>query len=118
MNQPPETNDCLVKFLRQNRPEIPPASPDLEAQILGAISREQAQARGRKSRRVFWLISSSIAASAALTFWGIKPWINSPMPAGELAQMEAFMEYTWNGLLEDEMLDPATDWLFVHEENP
>ncbi len=119
MNQPLEKNNCLVDFLRQYRPEIPPASPNLEEYILAVIAHEQAiQVTRRKSRRVLWLTVSSVAATLALTLWGIKPWISSPTPSQELAQIEAFMEYTWNGLLEDEMLDPSTDWLFPGEENP
>lgn len=116
MNQPPEKPDCLVDFLRQHRPDIPPASPQLEQRILATVAGDHSTAR-RYSPRTLWLIVPSIAASLSLTFWGIKPGLFSPTPARELVQMEAFMEYTWNGLLQDEMLEPSTDWLFIEEEN-
>ncbi|WP_254568400.1 hypothetical protein [Oscillatoria sp. HE19RPO] len=116
MNQPPEKTDCLVDFLRQHRPDIPPASPQLEARILASIAGDRARTR-RYSPRLLWLIVPSIAASLSLAFWGIKPGIFSPEPVSDLAQIEAFMEYTWNGLLHDEMLESSNDWLLVEEEN-
>lgn len=116
MNQPPEKPDCLVDFLRQHRPDIPPASPQLEQRILATVAGDRSTAR-RYSPRTLWLIVPSIAASLSLTFWGIKPWIFSPFPARDLAQIEAFMESAWNGLLQDEMLESSEEWLFVEEEN-
>ncbi|AFY82959.1 hypothetical protein [Oscillatoria acuminata] len=116
MNQPPEKPDHLVDFLRQHRPDIPPASPQLEARILAAVAGDRSKAR-RYSSRILWLIVPSIAASLSLAFWGIKPGLFSPTPASNSAQLEAFMEYTWNGLLQDEMLDPSNDLIFGEEEN-
>ncbi|MGL5196527.1 MAG: hypothetical protein ACRC8Y_23295 [Chroococcales cyanobacterium] len=116
MNQPPEKPDCLVDFLRQHRPDIPPASPQLEARILAVVAGDRSRAR-RYSPRILWLIVPSIAASLSLAFWGIKPGMFSPYPASNLAQIEAFMEYTWNGILPDEMLDPYNEWLLGEEEN-
>lgn len=116
MNQPPEKPDCLVDFLRQHRPDIPPASPQLEQRILATVAGDRSTAR-RYSPRTLWLIVPSIAASLSLTFLGIKPWIFSPSPARDLAQIEAFMESAWNGLLQDEMLESSEEWLFVEEEN-
>ena len=114
MNQPPEKPDCLVNFLRQHRPDIPPASPQLEERILTAVAGDRSRTR-RYSTRILWLIVPSIAASLSLAFWGIKPGLFSPIPASDSAQIEAFMEYTWNGLLQDEILDSSTDWLFEEE---
>ncbi len=116
MNQPPEKTDCLVDFLRQHRPDIPPASAQLEARILAEVAGDRAKTR-RYSPRLLWLIVPSIAASLSLAFWGMKPGIFSPAPASDSAQIEAFMEYTWNGLLDDEMIEPSPDWLLVEEEN-
>jgi hypothetical protein len=116
MNQPPEKPDCLVDFLRQHRPDIPPAAPQLEARILAAVAGDRARAR-RYSPRLLWLIVPSIAASLSIAFSGMKMGIFSPSPASDSAQIEAFMEYTWNGLLQDEMLEPSNDWLLVEEQN-
>lgn len=118
MNQPPEKPDCLVNFLRQHRPDIPPASPQLEEQILASIAGDRSRAR-RYSPRILWLVIPSIAASLSFAFLGMKTWIfsPSPSPAMDLVQIESFMEYTWNGLLQDEMLDPSHDWLFIEEES-
>lgn len=116
MNQPPEKPDYLVDFLRQHRPDIPPASPQLEARILAAVAGDRSRKK-RYSLRILWLIVPSIAASLSLAFWGIKPGLFSPTPARDLSEIELFMEYTWNGLLQDEMLDPANDLIFGEEEN-
>ena len=116
MNQPPEKTDGLVNFLRQHRPDFPPASPQLEERILTTVAGDRSKAR-RYSPRILWLIVPSIAASLSLTFWGVKAGFFSPAPARDLAQIEAFMEYTWNGILPDEMLDPSNDWLFGEEES-
>ncbi len=118
MNQPPEKPDCLVNFLRQHRPDIPPASPQLEEQIIASIAGDRSRAR-RYSPRILWLVIPSIAASLSFAFLGMKTWIfsPSPSPAMDLVQIESFMEYTWNGLLQDEMLDPSHDWLFIEEES-
>jgi hypothetical protein len=116
MNQPPEKPDCLVKFLRQHRPDIPPASPQLEEQIIASIAGDRSRAM-RYSPRILWLIIPSIAASLSFAVWGMKTWILSPSPPMDLVQIESFMEYTWNGILPDEMLDPTHDWLLVEEES-
>ncbi len=118
MNQHPEKPDCLVDFLHQYRPEIPPASPQLEERILAAVAGDHARATRRKSHRLLWLIFPSIAGSFALAFFGMKPWQPSSSSAPELAQIEAFMEYTWNGVLEDKMLDSSPNWLLPEEGNP
>ncbi|MCT7969368.1 hypothetical protein NG799_23920 [Laspinema sp. D1] len=116
MNQHPEKPDCLVDFLRQHRPDIPPASPQLEERILAAVAGDRPRVRGY-SLRLLWLVVPSIAASLSLAFWGIKPGLFSPTPASNSAQIEAFMEYTWNGLLQDEMLNPSHDLIFIEEES-
>jgi len=116
MNQPPEKPDCLVDFLRQYRPDIPPVSPQLEERILATVAGDRSRAR-RYSPRVLWLIVPSIVASLSLAFWGIKTVLFAPSPASDLAQVEAFMESTWNGILPVEMLESSNDWLFVEEEN-
>lgn len=105
MNQHPEKPDCLVDFLRQYRPDIPPASPQLEERILTAVAGDRPKTR-RYSPRILWLLVPSIAATLSLAVWGLKPGWLFPTTASDSAQIEAFMEYTWNGLLQDEMLDP------------
>lgn len=116
MNQPPEKTDGLVKFLRQHRPNSPPAAPQLEERILARVAGDRARTR-RYSPRLLWLIVPSIIASLSLAFSGMKTGIFSPDPASNSAQIEAFMEQAWNGLLQDEMLEPSPDWPLVEEEN-
>ncbi|MCT7970746.1 hypothetical protein [Laspinema olomoucense] len=115
MNQPPENPDNLVHFLRQYRPDIPPASPHLEERILASVADDRPKVK-RYSTRILWLIVPSLAAGLYLVFWGIKQGRVFPTPATESAQIEAFMEYTWNGILQDEMLDPSNDLIFVEEQ--
>ncbi len=117
MNQPPEKTDSLVDFLRQYRPDIPPPSAQLEERILATLMSDRPKS-GRYSPRILGLIVTAIAATASLAFWGLKTRLFFPNSATESAQIEAFMEYTWNGLLQDEMLDPSTDFIFVEEESP
>ncbi|MEG4809040.1 hypothetical protein QUA82_16110 [Microcoleus sp. F8-D3] len=126
----------LVNFLKQHRPNIPEAAPDLQLKILAAIESSQASVfpeANRKKTRLSassksdnlkissvskWALSSAIAASM-LVFWsGYRPFHTAQLPDKETAQLEAFLVTNWEGVLHDSpqesMTDRSqTDWLTV-----
>ncbi len=98
---PPE--DQLTTFLRQYRPEPPPASEDLEDRILAAVAvspppRQQIQPI---HARLLW-IPAAIMAGVAL-IWAGGQWLAPPrtLTASEIEELESFLETTWSGVLED-----------------
>ncbi|MBF2029350.1 MAG: hypothetical protein IGS48_21745 [Oscillatoriales cyanobacterium C42_A2020_001] len=125
MNSFPEDDHHLTNFLQQNCPTVPPAAADLENRILAVIddtpqaiglSEPLIAQRSRPSRRVAWLLPSAIAAGFVATIVGYQAWIPRQQPTdAELAELETFIESTWQGNLaeqppsETEELLPLTD---------
>lgn len=76
MSNLPNDDQRLVDFLRQNRPEIPPSSPDLEEKLFCAIASSPPPQLHHDSRnnisryRQLWLVPPAIAASVALVWAG------------------------------------------------
>lgn len=76
MTKLPNDDQNLVDFLRQNRPEIPPANPELEERIFQAIASSPLPQLQNNSpnrffrRRQLWLVPPAIAASLALVWAG------------------------------------------------
>ncbi|MEG4233808.1 hypothetical protein QUA40_17095 [Microcoleus sp. Pol11C3] len=134
----PRSDQELVNFLKQHRPNIPEAAPDLELKILAAIESNQASLVNephRKKTRLSvsaksdyrlkissvskWAVSSAIAAGL-LVLWsaGYRPFETAQLPDKETAQLEAFLVTNWEGVLHDSpqesMTDRSqTDWLTV-----
>ncbi len=131
----PSSDQELVNFLKQHRPSLPEAAPDLELKILAAIESNQASLVNethREKTRVTtspksndrlkissvskWAVSSAIAAGL-LVFWsGYRPLETAQLPDEETAKLEAFLVTNWEGVLHDSpqenMIDrPQTDWL-------
>ena len=131
----PSSDQELVNFLKQHRPNIPEAAPDLELKILAAIESNHASLVNeshREKTRVTgspksndrlkissvskWAVSSAITASL-LVFWsGYRPFQTAQLPDKETAQLEAFLVTNWEGVLHDSpqesMTDRSqTDWL-------
>ena len=121
----------LVNFLKQYRPNVPEAAPDFEQELLAAIDRNDAAARDlnylgqpltRSSKRSGivcfpkWAFPSAIAAGL-LVFWsGYRVLVPAQFHADEAAHLEAFLVNNWEGVLNDyrgeNSLDrPQTDWL-------
>ncbi|MEG4108258.1 hypothetical protein [Microcoleus sp. S13_C5] len=127
MNNPSSDQD-LVNFLKQHRPNIPQPVPDLEQKILAAIESNQASVfheTHRKKTRLSasdksddrlkisslskWAVSSAIAASL-LVFWsGYRPFQTAQLPDKETAQLEAFLVTNWEGVLQDSPPESMTD---------
>ena len=128
----PSSDQKLVNFLKQHRPNIPEAAPDLEKKILAAIERNEAGERklnylgdpqftrsSKRSRIVGfrkWVFPSAIAAGL-LVFWsGYRAFETAQLPDNETAKLEAFLVTNWEGVLHDSseknMTDRSqTDWL-------
>jgi hypothetical protein len=128
----PSSDQELVNFLKQHRPNIPEAAPDLEKKILAAIERNEAGERklnylgdpqftrsSKRSRIVGfrkWVFPSAIAAGL-LVFWsGYRAFETAQLPDNETAKLEAFLVTNWEGVLHDSseknMTDRSqTDWL-------
>ena len=76
MSNLPNDDQRLVDFLRQNRPEIPPSSPELEDKLFQAITSSPPphlhhHSPTHSSRyRQLWLVPPAIAASLALVWAG------------------------------------------------
>ncbi|MEG4493224.1 hypothetical protein [Microcoleus sp. D3_18_C4] len=133
----PSSDQELVNFLKQHRPNLPEAAPDLERKVLAAMESNQASVfhenQRQKARliasvksdnrlKIFsvskWALSSAIAASL-LVFWsGYRPFHTAQLPEEETAKLEAFLVTNWEGVLHDStqesMTDRSqTDWLNV-----
>lgn len=98
----PKDDKDLVNFLRQNHPQVPSASLDLEQQILQNIAKLHPISRPTqipRHRQVVWLVPSMIAASlvaAIVGYRALMPTQETTSPA-ELAKLERFMENNWHG---------------------
>ena len=105
----------LVSFLKQNRPNVPDASPDFEQRVLAAIDRNDAIeqkslgdsrsiAFSNKSKTVGfpkWAFPSAIAASLLVLASGYRILITTQFQADEAAHLEAFLVNNWEGALND-----------------
>lgn len=111
-------DDCtLVQFLRQHRPTVPPAAIDLEDRVMAALATTDWETDGvpsrvtpiapalgihlwrRPSRQ--WLLAGTVLAVSVLAAWsGQRLWrlAQAPSPA-EVAEIEQFMEQSWQGTL-------------------
>ena len=126
MNQFSNDDKHLVNFLRQHRPEVPPAATDLEKQILqnietldlrhlrvvDATSRQRSLRTPEERRRPLWLIPSAVAASLVAAVVGYQALIPPPANPAELAKLGRFMESNWQGAIST---SPDGDSLAVTE---
>ena len=121
----------LVNFLKQNRPNIPEAAPDLELKLLAAIERnEEAETKQNYRKKVSLIVSKNRLIIPGFPQWAFPPAIAAMLivfvsgyrlliPAfqpDERAQLEAFLVNNWEDVLHDsrgENMDdrPQTDWL-------
>ena len=118
MNSFPEDDHSLTDFLRQNRPSVPPAAANLEEQLLAAVEiTPQEVAIAEPPRRVSqrrlmgWFVPSAIAAGLVATVISYRSVIPSPPNEAELAELQAFIESTWDGTV-NEVPNPTVEELY------
>jgi hypothetical protein len=103
----------LQAFLQQHRPAVPPPAPGLEAKILAEIApkRRSSQPRSSQPRSVVWLVPPAIAAGLVATLLSYRSLTPTQPTATELANLEAFLETSWRGSIndrpEDALLPPS-----------
>jgi hypothetical protein len=109
----PQEEENLVSFLRQHRPEVPTADPDLENQILQQV-KSLTRIPERKKRR-FWL-PALISTGFLATLAGYLILVPRQPSAVELANVEDFIESSWQGAIDQDtggeswsVLDNLTD---------
>ncbi len=66
MNQLPEDDEKLIRFLQQYRPLPPPLSPNLEKQSIRSIIIQKQQ--NQQKSLFFWFISSAIVTAISV-YW-------------------------------------------------
>lgn len=97
---------ALIQFLRQHRPPVPTASSDLEDRIVAALDAPLISTplstpltstdRPERSRRLRWLLPTTLAASLAAGVCSYQVLRTSPAPDSEVAKLEAFIDSTWS----------------------
>lgn len=119
MTKLPNDDQRLVDFLRQHRADPTPPAPDLEEQLMQAIASNPASGTAKVSyirqadkhrHRRWWVAPPAIAAGLLIAIAGSRLH-QSPKPQVELASLEAFMENSWDGVVNKEAVDQDTEWL-------
>ncbi|MGL5065985.1 MAG: hypothetical protein ACRC62_38945 [Microcoleus sp.] len=125
------SDEKLVDFLQQYRPDIPEAAPDLEQKLLAALETNQVDRpqvdnckllfdrRDRGSRIASipkWAFPPAIVASLLVSWSSYRLLIPAPIHADEAARLEAFLINNWEGVAHcpsEEIAGdrPTTDWL-------
>jgi hypothetical protein len=120
----------LVNFLKQYRPNIPEFAPDLELKVLATIERneeaEKQQDYRKKVRSIVsnnrsiisgfpqWAFPPAIAATL-IVFWSGYRLLPAQFQPDEGAHLEVFLVNNWEDVLQDSSGDnmsdsPQTDW--------
>ncbi len=110
------SDEKLVSFLKQYRPNFPEAAPDFEQKLLAAIDRNEAAAiklnnreepqftgSNKKSESLGfgkWVFPSAIAAGLLVFGSGYRVLVTA-QKADEAAHLEAFLVNNWEGVLND-----------------
>lgn len=116
MNQPNDPDRRLVQFLRKYAPDVPPPSPELEDRTIDALDdRPGPIPVNRAKLRPLWLVPVGIAAGLVMTWNGTRSPVPSQPSTEELAQLETYMETTWDGVLGETSLTESSDWFFPEE---
>jgi hypothetical protein len=105
MSQFPHDDHELVAFLKQHRPQAPPANPALESRLMDAIDALPRQdnlvplrrSQPRSRRSLVWFVPPTLAASLVATVIGYRILVPAKPSAAELANLQAFIESNWQG---------------------
>ncbi|MEH1923716.1 hypothetical protein [Nostoc sp.] len=110
MTQPPNDDRELINFLYQHCPDVPPASPDLEQQILQQVKAWPQAPLRHYSRPRFVL--PALAAGLVVAIVGYRAFISAQSSPAELATLEGFIESNWQGTVSNEHLESDV-WHFT-----
>lgn len=105
----PDGDRPLTDFLKHHRPTVPSAAADLEDHLMATVmdtpqvlpvpsSRSQ-----RTYRRILWVLPSAIAAGLVAVI-GHQTLSPPQFSEAELAELETFIESTWQGTLAEQPL--------------
>jgi hypothetical protein len=126
-NDPQGNDPQLSAFLRQHKPLVPAGTADLEQHImdcLDVVPLEPARLSVSpmavpamvipwRSRRSLWVVSSTLAAGFVAAFVGYRALIPPTPNYAELADLETFIESTWDGSVSSQPAELSTpDELF------
>lgn len=127
------SDEKLVSFLKQYRPNSPEAAPDFEHKVLAAIDRNEAAARKRnylgdsqftrsqKKSGIFgfpkWVFPSAIAAGLLVFGSGYRVLITA-QKADEAAHLEAFLVNNWEGVLNDSHGENSPEFAVTADTEP
>jgi hypothetical protein len=109
MSQFPNDDHELVDFLKQHRHHVPPADPALEEQLFAAIEVLPQQdnlipfrrSQPRTRRSIVWFVPPALAAGLLVSVVGYRLLMPAKPSATELANLQAFIESSWQGTDED-----------------
>ncbi len=127
------SDEKLVSFLKQYRPNLPEAAPDFEQKILAVIDRNEVAARKlnnwgklqftgshKKSGSIGfrkWVFPSAIAAGLLVFGSGYRVLITA-QKADEAAHLEAFLVNNWEGVLNDSRGENLPDFAVTTDTEP
>jgi hypothetical protein len=109
-----DNDQNLINFIRQNKPAVPPSSPDLENRILQYVETRyiaspqniaSPQKDNIQKRRHIFFFSSAIAAGLIAAVVTYRNAMLLQPSAAELNNLEAFMENNWYGSLSSHIED-------------
>jgi len=118
------SDEKLVNFLKQYRPNVPEDAPDFEQRVLAAIDRND-RARelnhlghprfiesSKRSKIVGlpkWAFPAAILASLLVVVSGYRILITAQFHADEAAHLEAFLVNNWEDVLNDSRMETMSD---------
>lgn len=94
---PPDDDEPLVEFLHQHPPQVPPAAPDFEEQLMQVVA---SSPQLRTKRRHLWAVPPALVASVLIAWGGYRVFTPSTV-AIDTASLEAFLENSWDGVMGD-----------------
>ncbi|MEH2177610.1 hypothetical protein [Nostoc sp.] len=110
MTKLPNDDSDLINFLRQHRPEVPPAASDLEQQILQQVKTWPLPPLVHYFR--LRLVLPALAAGLVAAIVGYRTLMPTQPSPAEIATLQNFIESNWQGTVSDEHLESDV-WHFT-----
>lgn len=103
---PPDKDERLVAFLRQNRPVPPPEPLNFEDKLMDIIEQEANYTSDNTfsslpsaNPHCYWAIPGVIAASFLLVWSSLRTLIPPQTARVEIVELESFLVKNWNGAI-------------------